>query len=126
MKVISLNVRGLGSMAKRRELGRLVRVEKPDWLCLQETKLEGVDESLCKMLWYSDDFTRDMKSSVGASGGLLCVWNKSTFVKLGEITGDGYLGIKGLWGVKKEVCFFVNIYAPNDRKKKAELRDELR
>ncbi|GKV46285.1 hypothetical protein SLEP1_g53277 [Rubroshorea leprosula] len=125
-EVLSFNVRGLGSMAKRRELGKLVRVEKPNLLFLQETKLEGVEEGLCKKLWYSDDFDWNMKSSVGASGGLICVWDKSSFVKLGEFTGDGYLGIKGQWGVKKEVCFFVNIYAPNERKKKAVLWDELR
>ncbi|GKV52388.1 hypothetical protein SLEP1_g58974 [Rubroshorea leprosula] len=75
---------GLGNIVKRRELGRLVRVEKPNLLFLQETKLEGVEE------------------------------------------GDGYVGIKGQWGVKKEVCFFVNIYAPNERKKKVALWDELR
>ncbi|GLT98630.1 hypothetical protein SLE2022_161270 [Rubroshorea leprosula] len=126
MKVLSLNVKGLGNMVKRRELGRLVRVEKPNLLFLQETKLEGVEECLCKKLWYSDDFDWNMKSSVGASGGLICMWDKSFFVKLGEFTGDGYLGIKGQWGVKKDVCFFVNIYAPNDRKKKATLWDELR
>ncbi|GLU16530.1 hypothetical protein SLE2022_329610 [Rubroshorea leprosula] len=126
MKVLSFNVRGLGNMVKRRELGRLVREEKPNLLFLQETKLEGVEEWLCKKLWYSDDFDWNMKSSVGASGGLICMWDKSLFVKLGEFTGDGYLGIKGQWGVKKEVCFFVNIYAPNDRKKKAALWDELR
>ncbi|GLT87102.1 hypothetical protein SLE2022_052020 [Rubroshorea leprosula] len=126
MKVLSFNVRGLGNMVKRRELDRLVRVEKPNLLFLQETKLEGVEEGLCKKLWYSDDFDWNMKSSVGASRGLICMWDKSLFVKLGEFTGDGYLGIKGQWGVKKEVCFFVNIYAPNERKKKVALWDELR
>ncbi|GKV05172.1 hypothetical protein SLEP1_g17212 [Rubroshorea leprosula] len=62
---------------------------------------------------------------VGASGGLLCVWDRMNFSKLGQFTEDGYLGIKGLWGVKKEVCCLVSVYAPNDRKKKAELWDEL-
>ncbi|GKU94423.1 hypothetical protein SLEP1_g7921 [Rubroshorea leprosula] len=117
---------GLGNMVKKRELGRLVQVEKPNLLFLQETKLEGVEEGLCKKLWYSNDFDWIMKSSIGASGGLICMWDKSLFVKLGEFTRDGYLGIKGQWGVKKEVCFFVNIYAPNERKKKAALWDELR
>ncbi|GKV50668.1 hypothetical protein SLEP1_g57366 [Rubroshorea leprosula] len=64
--------------------------------------------------------------SIGASGGLLCVWDRRNFSKLGQFTRDGYLGIKGLWGEKKELCYLVNVYAPNDRKKKAELWDELR
>ncbi|GKV30486.1 hypothetical protein SLEP1_g39289 [Rubroshorea leprosula] len=86
--------RGLGSMLKRKEVAKLVRVERPDFLFLQETKLEEMDEGLCGMVWHSK--------------------------------GDGYLGIKGLWGVKKEMCYFVNVYAPTNRTKKAELWAELR
>ncbi|GLT95878.1 hypothetical protein SLE2022_135350 [Rubroshorea leprosula] len=125
MKFVSFNVRGLGGSVKRRELGNLVRVEKPDFLFIEETKLEEVEEGLCKMLWYSDEFGWSMKSSVGASGGLLCVWNRTVFVKLEEFTGDGYLGIKGVWGSKEEPCVFVNVYAPSDRRSKAALWDEL-
>ncbi|GKU93217.1 hypothetical protein SLEP1_g6825 [Rubroshorea leprosula] len=116
----------LGGTVKRRELGKLVRVEKPDFLFVQETKLEEVEEELCKKLWYSDEFGWSMKSSVGASGGLLCVWNRTAFGKVEEFTGDGYLGIKGVWGSKEEPCVFVNVYAPSDRRSKVALWDELR
>ncbi|GKV17695.1 hypothetical protein SLEP1_g28164 [Rubroshorea leprosula] len=49
----------------------------------------------------------------------------TVFVKLEEFTGDGYLGIKGVWGSKEEQCVFVNVYALSDRRSKAELWDEL-
>ncbi|GKV25736.1 hypothetical protein SLEP1_g35131 [Rubroshorea leprosula] len=49
----------------------------------------------------------------------------TVFVKLEEFTGDGYLGIKGVWGSKEEQCVFVNVYAPSDRRSKVELWDEL-
>ncbi|GKV34792.1 hypothetical protein SLEP1_g43134 [Rubroshorea leprosula] len=126
MKFISFNVRGLGGTVKRRELGNLVRAEKPDFLFVQETKLQEIDEGLCQRLWYLDEFGWSMKSSIGASGGLLCVWNMSIFVKLEEFVGDGFLGIKGVWGVNKEPCLFVNVYGPTDRRRKAALWDELR
>ncbi|GLT40901.1 hypothetical protein SLA2020_149990 [Shorea laevis] len=73
MKIISFNVRGLGSLIKRKEIFRLVRREKPDVLFLQETKLEEVEVSLCKMLWFSDDCDWVMQKSVGNSGGMLCI-----------------------------------------------------
>lgn len=34
----------------------MVLSQKPDMLCLQESKIEGVDRKLCSMLWAGDDF----------------------------------------------------------------------
>ncbi|GKV30558.1 hypothetical protein SLEP1_g39359 [Rubroshorea leprosula] len=117
---------GLGSMLKRKEVAKLVQVERPNFLFLQETKLEEMDEGLCGMVWHSKGFEWVVKRSIGALGGLLCVWDRMNFSKLGQFTGDGYLGIKGLWGLKKEMCYLVNVYAPTNRTKKAKLWDELR
>lgn len=50
MKLITFNIRGLGGV-KKRELKDLVRQQKPDMLCIQETKMEGVDGRLSSMLW---------------------------------------------------------------------------
>ncbi|GKU96369.1 hypothetical protein SLEP1_g9610 [Rubroshorea leprosula] len=36
-----------------------------------------------------------MMESLGASGGLLCIWDKVKFVKLGVVIGDGFLAIEG-------------------------------
>ncbi|GLT57064.1 hypothetical protein SLA2020_300650, partial [Shorea laevis] len=126
MKLISYNVRGLGSILKRKEVGKLVRLERPDVLFLQETKLEKIEDDLCKCLWFSDDFDWVKKESVGASGGMLCVWNKREFVKQGEFSGDGFVGIVGEWGPHKLKCKIVNVYASNDRQKKAKLWEDLR
>jgi exonuclease III len=39
MKVVSWNSRGLGSKEKKEEVGKLIRVENPLILLLQETKM---------------------------------------------------------------------------------------
>ncbi|GLT43911.1 hypothetical protein SLA2020_178360 [Shorea laevis] len=67
-----------------------------------------------------------MKGAVGASGGLLCIWNKLDFVMTKEFEGDGYLGITGEWGSGKVKCSLVNVYAPSDRRKKVQLWNELK
>ncbi|GLT98273.1 hypothetical protein SLE2022_157850 [Rubroshorea leprosula] len=126
MKIISFNVRGLGGIVKRKEVGKLVREERPDFLFLQETKLERIDVGICKMLWNSDEFDWVAKASSGASGGLLCLWDRRHFVKREEFTGDGYVGISGEWGVDKQQCSLINVYGPNDRQKRAKLWEELR
>ncbi|GLT33573.1 hypothetical protein SLA2020_081470 [Shorea laevis] len=125
MKIISFNVRGLGSLIKRKEIFRLVRREKPDFLFIQETKLEEVEVSLCKMLWFSDDFDWVMQKSVGNSGGMLCIWNNKRFVQKSMFEGRGFIGIFGEWGSQWITCNMVNVYTLCDRKGKAELWEEI-
>ncbi|GKV33388.1 hypothetical protein SLEP1_g41905 [Rubroshorea leprosula] len=117
---------GLGSALKRKEIGKLVREERPDFLFLQESKLERVDDDLSRTVWNSGDCGWVMKESIGASRGLLCFWNKKNFDKTGDHTGDGYLRISGEWGFHKVKCNLVNVYGPNDRQKRLKLWDELR
>ncbi|GKU88310.1 hypothetical protein SLEP1_g2593 [Rubroshorea leprosula] len=81
--------RGLGGMMKKKEVRRLVQDEKPDFLFLQETKLEKVDVGICRQLWNSDEFDWVAKGSSRASGGLLCMWDRRQFVKREDFTGDG-------------------------------------
>jgi len=50
MKIISFNIRGLGATEKRTEIRRLVSERKSTVLCIQESKLEVVDEFLCRSL----------------------------------------------------------------------------
>ncbi|GLT31257.1 hypothetical protein SLA2020_342010 [Shorea laevis] len=129
MKLISFNVRGLGSMLKRKEVGKLVREEQPDFLFLQETKLEKVDDDLGRTVWNSGEVGWVMKESIGASGGLMCFWNfwnKKSFAKTGDFSGDGYLRITGEWGIHKVKCNLVNVYGPNDRQRRLKLWDELK
>ncbi|GKV44390.1 hypothetical protein SLEP1_g51580 [Rubroshorea leprosula] len=98
---------GLGGSMKRKEVGKVVRKERLDFLFLQETKMQEVDGSVCRGLWYSDDCDWVMKESIGASGALMCVWNNVSFVKLREFVGDGFLGIDGVWGPEKGGCWMI-------------------
>ncbi|GKV33139.1 hypothetical protein SLEP1_g41678 [Rubroshorea leprosula] len=50
---------GLGGLLKKKEVGKLVKVERLDFLFLQETILEEVDGDLCRMLWNSEGWFRD-------------------------------------------------------------------
>jgi len=50
MNIISYNVRGLGRGVKWAAIRRMVRKEKIDLLCIQETKTENIDMSVCHTL----------------------------------------------------------------------------
>jgi len=75
MKIISWNVRGLGSFEKRREVSKLVREKKPFILCLQESKLAVFDTTVCKAIRGNVIADFSFQPSVGASGGLVTIWD---------------------------------------------------
>jgi exonuclease III len=50
MRLLYWNVWGLGGMEKRKEVTELVREKTPFVLCLQETKLQYIDDFLCSSL----------------------------------------------------------------------------
>lgn len=51
MNIISYNVRGLGRGVKWAAIRRMVKKHRIDMLCLQETKKEQIDNTMCQTLW---------------------------------------------------------------------------
>lgn len=95
MKIITFNIRGLGGLVKKKEIQKVVREQKPDLLCVQETKIGVVDRLICAQLWDCDDFQWVFKSANGSTGGLLMAWNPSSFVMSDFFEGDYLLGVEG-------------------------------
>lgn len=119
MRIASFNIRGLKGRKKKSAVRDLVVKERVDFLCLQETKVNYVDERLACILWGSKDCGWVYSGSLGAAGGLCCVWDNSVFVRK-ELWGDkGLLGVLGLW----EDCAvnIVNVYAPSKPEEKREM-----
>jgi len=44
MKIISYNIRGLGSFEKKKEIQKMVKFYRPWILCVQQTKLEIIND----------------------------------------------------------------------------------
>ncbi|KAK8669358.1 hypothetical protein V6N13_106791 [Hibiscus sabdariffa] len=56
MRLLSWNVRGLGSVAKRRSVQNVLRRQRCGLAILQETKMESISEKVVKQIWFSDSF----------------------------------------------------------------------
>lgn len=61
-------------------------------MCLQETKLESVDERLVRMLWGDKNCGWVCSDFAGASGGLICLWESEVFVRKDLWGGRVFLG----------------------------------
>jgi hypothetical protein len=67
----------LGGFAKRPEVRKLINEKNPTIVCIQETKLFVVDDVLCTALWGILTQSHSYRPAVGASGGLLIMWDSS-------------------------------------------------
>ncbi|GKV28743.1 hypothetical protein SLEP1_g37755 [Rubroshorea leprosula] len=116
---------GSGEARKRRQIRELVKKEKVEFLAIQETKLQVVDNSICRGVWGTDDMEWISKPSVGMSGGLLCVWNPKVLKLIEVIEGDNFIGVTGVWGEKEILVHILNIYSPCQVTGKRALWEEL-
>lgn len=81
MKILSLNIKGLGDRTKRKRLRSLIAKGKFDCVYLQETKCSEINKQTIEGFWGGGEFDWVAKGAVGLSGGLLIVWN-STLLKV--------------------------------------------
>jgi exonuclease III len=126
MKIISYNIRGLGGLAKKNEIQKLIQRQRPVVICIQETKMEVIERSLCNWLWGSDDCDFAFKPSEGRSGGLLTIWNSNIMVIQRKNIMEHAIWLEGEWGGEKKRVNFLNVYAPCDTRRKQVLWAELK
>lgn len=76
--------------------------------------------------WNDDNFDWDNVPANNRSGGLILIWNKVSINNLMCTKAERWLWIQGKLGEKKVHVSILLIYAPNDRRGRMELWDQLR
>ncbi|XP_071735856.1 uncharacterized protein [Rutidosis leptorrhynchoides] len=125
MCTISLKIRGLGQLGKINWLKRICNKEKPTILGLQETKCEHTQDNIIESFWGNSDFKFVQKDSVGASGGIITIWDCNTFIFDHAIEGEFFLAFCGSWLGYDSKITFINVYGPHSSSKKQRLWSEL-
>ena len=125
MKIITWNVRGLGGFEKRKEVRSLIQDKCPFILCLQETKLQVCDSGFGTALWGNQDVSFSFRSSIGALGGLLTVWDTSEVEVRSTVSFNHTLVIHGQLLKSNEEFYLFNVYAPCDARDRKLLWDSL-
>lgn len=110
MKILSTNIRGLGSIVKKKEILGMRNKFKFDFCCIQETKLDSLDESVCRQVWGEGNFDWAARDAVGRAGGILCIWNSDKFLCSSSWHMEGSVGVCGVWGAERTRCCIINIY----------------
>ncbi|KAJ3672429.1 hypothetical protein LUZ60_007150 [Juncus effusus] len=79
IKFITRNVRGLNKDTKRGQVRDNLLAERPDFVCLQETKLKEYTPQIHRSIVGSRLRSYVTLDSLGASGGILMAWNDNLF-----------------------------------------------
>jgi exonuclease III len=111
-KVLFWNIRGINSQEKWDALRDKILESSCQVLCIQETKRENFDHFYLKKICPRNLDSFAFSPSVGASGGLLIVWNSSLFYGTVVQTNSYAITISLLCRLDKRHIHVTNIYGP--------------
>ncbi|KAJ9549874.1 hypothetical protein OSB04_022417 [Centaurea solstitialis] len=120
LKITSLNVCGIRAPEKLSKIRNLIKSEGCNFLGIQESKCEVIDDPIIRRMWGNDQFDFVFKKSMGASG-FDCGLELLHF----QERGRNFCGVGGSWlGVEKKIGF-LNIYGPHSKPEKDALWEDL-
>eukprot|EP00253_Pinus_taeda_P036481 PITA_36481 len=94
-------------------MNSLIRLEAPDILLIQQTKLEDLAFLQASRKFWKKDGAH-ATSARGASGGLGSLWNPNKFSLISESLNTHWILLKLQHLESKEIISLVNVYAPNN------------
>ena len=125
VKLLSWNVRGLHEGDKRLQIRNLLRAWKPNLICLQEPKPELVTRRYVRSLWRCHHVDWLFLGSMGASRGILLMWDNRVMEKVDEAIGHYSLSCKFRNRVDHHEWVFSGVYGPQVDGERGFLWDEL-
>ena len=114
LKILSWNVRGLNDCWKRLIVKNLLPEWKCDVICLQETKLTGMDRQMVGNLWSCPFVDWVALDVVQTAGGVLLMWDRRVLERLEVLVGSFFVSDRWL-GVGDSFSWACSgVYGPND------------
>ncbi|KAL4352319.1 hypothetical protein GQ457_06G018410 [Hibiscus cannabinus] len=103
----------------------VLRQQRCDMVFLLESKLEKVSEDLVASLWFLDSFEFSFEPSVGASGGIVVIWEVACFRQIESEVLLHAVVVCGRWLLEEFDCGLVAVYAPCGGHEQREVWDML-
>ena len=76
VKILSWNVRGVNDPEKRKVVKNFIRSQRVDFVCLQETKIQGMNKALVHSIIVGRLLDWKSLDAEGTVGGILLSWDK--------------------------------------------------
>jgi len=126
MKIISMNIRGLGGNIKRNYLRNLISKEQAYMMCIQETKSFELSKESVFLLYGSNEVDWVENGASNSVGGIITVWRKNCFQMSRFFNGMIFSIIEGLWKVGMGVPVTIgNVYCFGSLREKMLIWEEI-
>ena len=76
LKILCWNVRGVNDSSRRKLIKAVVRSQKVDLLCIQETKIKSMSEGVVRSIGVGRFLDWRTLDASGSAGGILICWDK--------------------------------------------------
>ncbi|KAK9943830.1 hypothetical protein M0R45_009426 [Rubus argutus] len=120
MKIISWNIRGMGSRSKRRVIKEKILTSKADVVILQETRKEVIHRKLIGTR-YTDWVSLPY---FGSSGGILVMWKTKSISVMEAVIEIFSVSIK-IQAINGQDWWLSGVYGPNKVRDKDDFWEEL-
>ena len=125
IKLVSWNVRGANDSSKRKVIKAMIRSQRADLVCIQETKIQTMTEGVVRSLGSGRFLDWGAMGAQGTTGGILVCWDKRSLELLEMEVGNYSISCR-LKNVENEVVWtFTGVYGSCNRKEREMLWEEL-
>ena len=125
LKILSWNVRGVNDSSKRKVIKSVIRKQKVDLFCIQETKMQVMTEGVVRSLGLGRFLDWRVLNAMGSTGGVLICWDKRSLEILDWEEGQFSISCRfrnvgdgGIW-------VFTGVYGPFSREEMECLWEEI-
>ena len=112
LKMLSWNVRGANDVNKRRIIKSVIRKQKVDLFCIQETKIQLMTDGMVKSLGVGRFLDWRTIEAAGAAGGVLICWDKRSLELLEWEEGQFSISCKFRTVENGAIWVFTGVYGP--------------
>ena len=115
LRLLSWNVRGANDSSKRKVIKALIRSQRVDVFCLQETKVQAMSEGVVRSLGTGRFLGWGALEASGSAGGILVCWDRRTLDVLDVEVGHFSISCR-VRNVEDGFCWmFTGVYGPFSR-----------
>ena len=125
LRILSWNVRGANDREKRKLIKEVIKSQKANLVCLQETKIQEMSNGLVKSLGVGRCLEWGVLNSREATGGVLVFWDNRV-LQLEEMEVGKFTVSCRFKNCEDGFCWrFSGVYGPTVKAEREELWSEL-
>ncbi|RVW35575.1 Transposon TX1 uncharacterized 149 kDa protein [Vitis vinifera] len=125
LRILSWNVRGANDSSKRRVIKAVIRSQRVDLFCLQETKIQTLSEGLVRSLGSGRWSNWAALDALGSAGGILVCWDKRSLEVMETEVGKFSVSCR-IRNVEDGMTWiFTGVYGPFSKEDRDCLWEEL-